>query len=68
MFPQIILIILGRDLAEWIERLAVNLKVVTVLGLDPSILRHSGIWWAEDEAVLINVRKNEGKKISVNGR
>ncbi len=28
-------------------------------GLDPSILRHSGIWGAADEAVLNNVLKKD---------
>ncbi len=48
----------GWDLAEWLERLAVNAEVATVLGFDPSILWHSGIWGAADEAVLNNVHKN----------
>ncbi len=43
------------DLAEWLERLTANAEVATVLGSGPSILRHSGIWGAADEAVLNNL-------------
>ncbi len=50
------------DLAEWLERLAVNAKVATVLGFDPSILRHCGIWGAADEAVLNNGHKKKNPK------
>ncbi len=51
----------GWDLAEWLERLAAN--VVTVLhGIDPSILRHSKIIGAADEAVLNNVHKTKKSK------
>ncbi len=42
----------GWDLAKWLERLAVNAKVATVLC---SIPASSGIWVAADEAVLNNV-------------
>ncbi len=42
------------DLAEWLKRLTANAKVAIV---DPSILRHSGIWGAADEPVL-----NKGHK------
>ncbi len=47
----------GWDLAEWIERLAVNDKSRNSPGFDLSILRHSGIWGPTDEAVLNNVQK-----------
>ncbi len=33
------------------------------LGLDPSILRHSGIWGAADEAVLTEHKKKKEKKV-----
>jgi hypothetical protein len=33
-------------------------------GFNPSILRHSGIWWAADEAVLNNVPKKQKTKKS----
>ncbi len=49
-------------LADWLERLTVNAKVATVLGSIPSILRHSEIWGAADEAVLNNVHKKKKKK------
>ncbi len=55
----------GWDLAYilWLERLTAIAKVATVLaGFDPSILRHSGIWGAADEALLNTVHmKNEEK-------
>ncbi len=41
-----------NSIAEWLKRLAVNAEVATVLGSLPSIVRHSGIWGAADEAVL----------------
>ncbi len=44
----------GLDLAKWLERLAAKADVATVL-FDPSILRHSGIWGA-DEAVFNTVQ------------
>jgi hypothetical protein len=47
------------DLAEWLERLTANAVVATVLGFDPSVLRHSGIWGAADEAVLTIVHKKK---------
>ncbi len=40
------------DLAERLERLHVNAKSRTSPGFDPSVLRHSEIWGAADEAVL----------------
>jgi len=40
------------DLAEWLDQMTASAKVATVLG---SILRHSGIWGAADEAVLNEV-------------
>jgi hypothetical protein len=43
----------GWDLAECLERLTANAEVATVL--DASILRHSGILRAADEAVLKKV-------------
>ncbi len=45
----------GWDLAEWSERLTTNT-------VDSSILRHSGIWGAADEAVFNYVLKNKSKK------
>ncbi len=36
-------------------------------GFDPSILRHSGIWGAADEAVLNIAHKNKNQKIPVLG-
>jgi hypothetical protein len=45
-----------------LERLAVNAKVATFLGSIPcSILRHSEIWGAADEAVLNNEHKKKEK-------
>jgi hypothetical protein len=46
----------GWDLAEWLERLANN------PGLDPGILRHSGIWGAADKAEFNNVQKKKKSK------
>ncbi len=48
----------GWDLAKWLERLTDNAIVATrnSLGFDPSILRHSGIWGAADEAVFNKVK------------
>ncbi len=37
-------------LAKWLERPTATAKVAP--GYDPSILRHIGIWWSADEAVL----------------
>ncbi len=54
----------GLDLAEWLERLAVNVKVAKSPGLESSILRHSGIRGAADEAVLNNVHKKKKSKKS----
>ncbi len=57
----------GWDLAEWVERLAVNTKVATrnSLEFDPCILRHSVFWDAADKAVLnnVNIYKNKKKKV-----
>ncbi len=36
---------------EWLEHLTANAEVATRPGFDPSILRHSGIWGAADEAL-----------------
>jgi hypothetical protein len=47
------------DLAEWLQRLIANAEVVTVLGFDPSILRHSGIWGTADDAVLNTVHRRK---------
>jgi hypothetical protein len=57
-------IIRGRDLAKWLERLAVNAKVAITnsRGFDPSILRQSGIREAADEAVLNDVHKKKQSK------
>jgi hypothetical protein len=53
-----------RDLAEWLERLAINANYIrNSAGFDPSLLRHSVIWGAADEAVLNNVHL---KKIKTN--
>ncbi len=35
-------------------------------GFDPSIVRHSGILWAANEAMLNKVLKNPGQKLAVN--
>jgi hypothetical protein len=51
----------GWDLSEWLESLAVNDKV-----LDPSILRHRGIWGVADEPVLNYLLKNPHKIPCVN--
>ncbi len=51
----------GWDLAKWLERLTAKAETTTVPGFDPSILRHSEIWGAVDEAVLNTVHR---KKIS----
>jgi hypothetical protein len=40
----------GRDLAEWSDGLPVQSGNSPVF--NPSILRHSGVWAAEGEAVL----------------
>jgi hypothetical protein len=40
------------DPAEWLEHLTANAEVDKSPGFDPSILWHSGIWGAADEAVL----------------
>jgi hypothetical protein len=45
-----------RDLAEWLDRLAVNAKVATILGSG-----HIGIRGVADEAVLNNVQKKSKK-------
>ncbi len=50
--------------SQQLKRLAVNAKVATVLGYDHSILRHSGIRGAADEAVLNNIHKNKKAKES----
>ncbi len=42
----------GWYLAEWFQSLTANAKDATI---DPSILLHSGIWAAADEAVLNQV-------------
>jgi len=47
------------SVAECFERLTANAEIETVYGFDPSILRHSGIWRAENEAVLQKVLYNE---------
>ncbi len=47
------------DLAEWLDRLTANAEV------DRSILRHSGIWGAADEAVLNKVHKKTHKLSAV---
>jgi hypothetical protein len=47
------------DLAEWLERMIANAEIVTVLGFDPSILRHSGILGTADEAVLNTVHRRK---------
>ncbi len=51
----------GWDPDEWLERLAVNAKVATVLGSIPASSEHNGIQGAADEAVLNNVYKKEEK-------
>jgi hypothetical protein len=38
-------------------------RAVNSPGVDPSILRHSGIWGAADEAVLNNVHKKTKKPL-----
>ncbi len=43
----------GWNLDEWLYVLSRNSP-----GLKPSILRHSAIWWAADEALLNKVRKS----------
>ncbi len=53
-----------RDLAKWLECLAVNASHNSP-GFDPIILQHSGIWGAADEAVLNNVHKNKKSKKSL---
>ncbi len=55
----------GWDLAEWLERPTVNAEVATVLGFDPLILRHSGIWGAADKAVLNTLHRKKRYKIPV---
>ncbi len=40
-----------------LKRLTGNVKVATVLGFDPSLLRHSGLWEAADSAVLNKVHE-----------
>ncbi len=49
--------------AEWLERLTPNAEVTTFLG---SILRHSEIWGAADEAVLNKVLKNKKNNLKKN--
>jgi hypothetical protein len=45
------------NLAEWLERQSANAKVATaVVTILASILRHSGIRWAADEAELKKVK------------
>jgi hypothetical protein len=51
------------DLAEWLEH-GCQCQSCHSLGFDPSILRHSGIWWAADDAVLNNVQRK--RKIQKN--
>ncbi len=46
------------DLAEWLERLAVNAKIATVLGSIPASTDTVKYEGAEDEAVLNNLHKN----------
>jgi hypothetical protein len=53
----------GLDLAERLERLAVNATVATGPGFHPSILRHGGIWGAADEAVLLLYSVHKKEKI-----
>ncbi len=51
---------------EWLEHLTAIAEVPNSPGFDPSILRHSGIWGAADEAVLNTVYKKNPKNPPVN--
>ncbi len=51
-------IVCGWDLAEWFGAFSCQFQSCNSSGFDPSILRHSGIWGAADEAVLNNDHKN----------
>ncbi len=42
----------GWDLAQWFERLTVNVKDATVLGSIPASFDTSGIWGTADDTVL----------------
>ncbi len=48
-------IVSGWVLAEWFGASSCQSQSCNSSGFDPSILRHSGIWGAADEAVLNNV-------------
>jgi hypothetical protein len=50
----------GLDLAEWLERLAVNAKVVTVLPASSDTVESDT---AADKSVLNNLYKKRKKKI-----
>ncbi len=45
--------------SRWLERLNAYAE------FDPNILRHNGIWWAADEAVLNKVQIKKFKKLPV---
>ncbi len=51
----------GWDLAEWLEHLAVDAKVATVLGS----IWHSGIWGAADEAAMNKVHTKSKKSLFI---
>ncbi len=56
-----------RDLAQWLERLTDNAEVYNCPGFDSSILRHSGIWGAADEATSnLTIISNPLKKLQNN--
>jgi hypothetical protein len=53
---------LGWYLAEWLERLTVNCQNRNSPEFNPSILRHSGIRRAADEAMFIKEKVTNGCK------
>ncbi len=50
------------DLAEWLERRDCQYQSRNSPGFDPSVLSHSGIWRAADEAVLKKVLNKKKEK------
>ncbi len=54
----------SKQLIEWLERLTVNAEVATVHKLNNSILRHSGIWGAADEAVTNAIKNHKYSLLS----
>ncbi len=59
-----ILLVFGWALAQWLEWLTANSTTIhNRSGLDPSIIRHRGIWGAADKSVFNKVHEKKIQKL-----